>query len=80
MRPLPLRTPSWTSAARVRSASVCSSITENFSSFRGGLGGFLVFGAEPRGLGQHGAAERAVDEHGGHGVWFWEVALVIDNS
>ena len=31
MRPLPLRTPSCAPAARALSASVCSSITENFS-------------------------------------------------
>ncbi len=38
---------------------------------RGGLDGLLVFGPEPRGLGQRGAAGRAVDEDGGQGVWFW---------
>jgi len=31
MRPLLLRTPSWAPAARALSASVCSSITENFN-------------------------------------------------
>ena len=31
MRPLPLRTPSWAPAARALSASVCNSMTENFS-------------------------------------------------
>ena len=38
---------------------------------RGGLDGLLVFGPEPGGLGQRGAAGRAVDEDGGQGVWFW---------
>ena len=37
---------------------------------RGGLDGLLVFGSEPRGLGQRRAAGRAVDEDCGHGVWF----------
>ena len=30
MRPLPLRTPSWTPAVKAFSASVCNSIMENF--------------------------------------------------
>jgi hypothetical protein len=38
---------------------------------RGGLDGLLVFGPEPRGLGQRGAGWSAVDEDRGHGVWFW---------
>jgi hypothetical protein len=38
---------------------------------RGGLGGFLVLGAEPRGLGQLGAAGGAVDQDGGQRVWVW---------
>ena len=37
---------------------------------RGGLDGLLVFGPEPGGLGQRGAAGRAVDEDRGHGVRF----------
>ena len=38
---------------------------------RGRLDGLLVFGSEPGGLGQRGAAGCAVDEDGGQGVWFW---------
>ena len=37
----------------------------------GGPDGLLVLGPEPRGLGQRGVGRRAVDEDGGHGVWFW---------
>ena len=45
---------------------------------RGGLDGLLVFGPEPGGLGERGAAGRAVDQDGGTGFGFGWVRLVIE--
>ena len=37
----------------------------------GGLGGLLVFGAEPRSLRELGAGRSAVNKDGGDWGWFW---------